>query len=1361
MKKITDLIVRFRNIILVLFIILAGISLYISKDVTINRDIAKYLPKTSETRQGMDIMEKEFGESNTSTLNIMFEDLSNDEKSKILDELTNIKGVNEVKHDESKDYNIDNYTLYVLTVDGNSESSTAKRVFDTVTTKYEDKTFATSGDVSEKNKSVLKIWVVVIAIIFAMIILIFMCDSYVEPFLFLFVIGLAVFINKGTNIMFDSVSHITDSIVAILQMALSMDYSIMLMNRYTQEKKDKKNKNKVEAMKEALFKSFLSISSSSVTTIVGLLALVFMSFTIGRDLGYVLAKGVLLSLICIFMCLPGLILLFDNLIEKTKKKVFEPKLVWLGNFEYRIRHIAPFLVIFLFVGSFFLKGNLGILYTGNENDEVAQVFKENNQMAIIYNNKYESDMLNLCNNINGKDIEVLCYGNTLNEKLKYDEFNEKLSSLGVDTKIDDYLLKILYYNYYNKNNTNKMTFNEFINFIEKDVYSNEKLNDKISNESKQNISKLKNFTNKDLYNKKLNSSEISNILGIDQDKVDALLIYYNSKNINNKLTITEFVDFMNNVVLKDSIYSASVDSNARASLKKLAKFINKNTINTALNSTDMASLFGIDKDTMDLLYTYYLINNNVETTLTINEFATFVLNNYETNTTLSSRLTTDNINNLKLLQTFSNKELINKKMNSLELSNMLGINENDIKQLLFLYYSNVLDDTKLSITDFIKSIYVIKNNTFYLEGTDVSSITNLYMFASNENDINTMILNKDGLNSVFSSINPNLVSTVYAYANKDDNYTTSIQYFLNLTIELLSNNLDSNTLNNLKLIKMIVDESISGNKTYYKANELANLLNQNQTNIIKLYGLINLANNNTSSWTLSINELVNLIIQNKDNPLVSSKLDNATISKLDLINNVMLATNNDVKFNYVDLANVIGMNETSIKSVYSLYEQLNGGIKITPIELTNFLLTHKSDEVLASKLNKNTLSDITLVNKIMNAVNNDTKFSAANLASLLGMKKDDISLIYSLYNAKYSKNNTTVSLKDFIDFVVKDVMNNKKYASNFDDSNKTKLTTINGIIKSSESKEKYTTDEIFAILSTLNNSLDKNMVELLNIYYGSEKSFNDSWTLTVEELIKYANTDIINDSRFKNFINDEMKKKITDANQKIVDAKKLLVGENYSRIVINTKLDAESDKTTEFIKNIKKQIKHDDIYLIGNSPMAYDLSNTFGKELDFITILTMVAIFVVVAITFKSIIIPGVLVVIIQTAVYLTMGVLSLLGGKVYFIALLIVQSILMGATIDYAIVYTSYYKELRQTLGVKDALINAYQKSIHTILTSASILIIVTLIVGNFASAIAAKICKTLSQGTISSLVLILFVLPAVLAAFDKVIIRKKKDIK
>ena len=125
----------------------------------------------------------------------------------------------------------------------------------------------------------------------------------------------------------------------------------------------------------------------------------------------------------------------------------------------------------------------------------------------------------------------------------------------------------------------------------------------------------------------------------------------------------------------------------------------------------------------------------------------------------------------------------------------------------------------------------------------------------------------------------------------------------------------------------------------------------------------------------------------------------------------------------------------------------------------------------------------------------------------------------------------------------------------------------------------------------------------------------------------------------------------------------------------------------------------------------------------------------------------------------MTMGILSLAGDSVYFIAILIVQSILMGATIDYAILYTSYYIEHRRTMNVKDSIINSYNQSINTILTSASILIIVTLIVGHFASAIAAKICKTISQGTMCALVLVLVLLPPILAGFDKLIVKNKID--
>ena len=152
----------------------------------------------------------------------------------------------------------------------------------------------------------------------------------------------------------------------------------------------------------------------------------------------------------------------------------------------------------------------------------------------------------------------------------------------------------------------------------------------------------------------------------------------------------------------------------------------------------------------------------------------------------------------------------------------------------------------------------------------------------------------------------------------------------------------------------------------------------------------------------------------------------------------------------------------------------------------------------------------------------------------------------------------------------------------------------------------------------------------------------------------------------------------------------------------------------------------------------------------------MIAIFIVVAITFKSIPIPLILVLVIQSAVYMTMGILSISGGSVYYLALLIVQSILMGSTIDYAILYTSYYIEFRETMNKKDAIINAYNESIHTILTSATILIIVTFVVGKFATAITSKICTTLSEGTLCAEILILVFLPALLATFDRFICKK-----
>ena len=299
---------------------------------------------------------------------------------------------------------------------------------------------------------------------------------------------------------------------------------------------------------------------------------------------------------------------------------------------------------------------------------------------------------------------------------------------------------------------------------------------------------------------------------------------------------------------------------------------------------------------------------------------------------------------------------------------------------------------------------------------------------------------------------------------------------------------------------------------------------------------------------------------------------------------------------------------------------------------------------------------------------------------------------------------------------------------------------------------------MLALINPLADNIDENTMDLLFIYYGSENNYNENWTLTVEEFVRYINDDILTDTRFDDFIDNDMRAKITDAKTTISDAKKLLVGKDYNRAIFNTTLDAEGDETYSFISSVKDKMNGKNAYIIGDSPMALEMSESFDGEMNLITVLTMIFIFVVVAFTFKSILIPIILVFLIQCAVYITMDTLTFAGGSVYFIALLIVQSILMGATIDYAILYTSYYLESRKLMNIKEALINSYNKSIHTILTSASILIIVTLIVGQFASHIASMICKTISIGTFCSMLLMLIILPSMLACADKLIIKNKK---
>ena len=1274
MRKVTDFIIEKRNYVLTIFIILSVVCLYLSTKVHINYDLTEYLPSTSETRIGMDIMKDEFPELDTSALNVMFKDLSTEDKDKIKDELENIEGVSSVTYDDSDKYNKDEYTLYEITVDGADDSKNAANVYKSVKDNYKDYEVYTSGEVATRNAPVLNIAVIALAIFCAMIILIIMCDSYVEPFLFLFVIGLAVFLNKGTNIIFSSVSNITTSICAILQMALSMDYSIMLMNRYTQEKEHTKNKE--EAMKNALYHSFGSISSSSVTTIVGLLALVFMSFTIGRDLGIVLAKGVIFSLISIFLALPALILMFDSLIEKTQKKHFSMKLDWLGNFSFGIRHMAIFLFIIIFALSYFLKGNLQYEFTSNEQDDIARVFKENNQIALIYPSNEEDYVGDYCRSLEGteKIDQILCYGNTINEPLKYDELKNKFSDLGQDVDIDDYVLKLIYFNYYNKQETT-MTFNNLVTFIENKVYPNAELSKEITPELRQNITKLKNFTSIDALNKKRTSREIASILGVSKDQVDQLFILYNATNPNTKITLPELANFINNYVLKNDTYKAYISEDQKALLKEAKPFLSKNNITTKKNSSEIANMFELSKDDVDKLFMYYESLQDINEKLTINKFVNFTLDKVYTNPEYQALFTDNTVASLKLLKVLSNKEIINTKMDIDGLAKIFDLSKDDINSILDLKNVTINGYTPAEIKELLtkyKDIFEEKT------GIDVDKL---------------------------------LAKLEEALKNAE-----------------------------------ITDEEVVTLK------KIASIFGIPEEKIDEVIGLIK-----NKEIYLTPYEFVNLILENKDNAILSKILDEKTIETLNLAKNIMESTNNGTKYNYSDMAKLIGTEDAMVKQIYTLYHIMNTNTMITPMEFAKFLLNHQNDEVLQGSLDNNSLSKLTLVNTVMDSVYNNTKYSYYDMANLINSSKDDLKLLYSLYEVQNGKK-VTLSLDIFVNYLLDNVVNDSKYAPMFTDDMKSQLNTVRAIMESVKKNTKFNLTEMLALINPLADNIDKNTMDLLFIYYGSVNHYNEDWTLTVEEFVRYINDDILTDSRFDDFIDNEMRAKVSDAKTTIGDAKELLVGKDYNRAIFNTTLEAEGEKTYSFISAVKDHMNGKNAYVIGDSPMALEMSKSFDGEMNLITVLTMIFIFVVVAFTFKSILIPIILVFLIQCAVYITMDTLTFAGGSVYFIALLIVQSILMGATIDYAILYTSYYLESRRTMDIKEALINSYNKSIHTILTSASILIIVTLIVGKFASHIAAMICKTISIGTLCSMLLMLIILPSMLACADKLIIKNKK---
>ena len=340
MEKLATFIVDKRNLFFLLYIFALIFCAIATGWVKVEDDITTYLPDTTETRQGLTVMNDNF--VTYGTANVMVSNITYDTALEIQEQLEDIDGVTTVDFDDTDEHYTNASALFSVSFDGEVGDAHAEQALQEIRDKLEG-TYDTSiySEVGYDSSADLQSEMVVIVIIAAIIIVLVLTltsRSYAEVPVLIMTFGAAALLNMGTNFLCGTISFISNSVTVILQLALAIDYAIILCHRFSDEHETLPTR---EACIAALSKAIPEISSSSLTTISGLAALAFMHFGIGRDLATVLIKAILFSLLSVFTLMPGLLVLFSKLIDKTRHKNLVPKITAVGKFDVKTRFIIP------------------------------------------------------------------------------------------------------------------------------------------------------------------------------------------------------------------------------------------------------------------------------------------------------------------------------------------------------------------------------------------------------------------------------------------------------------------------------------------------------------------------------------------------------------------------------------------------------------------------------------------------------------------------------------------------------------------------------------------------------------------------------------------------------------------------------------------------------------------------------------------------------------------------------------------------------------------------------------------------------------------------------------------------------------
>ena len=500
-----------------------------------------------------------------------------------------------------------------------------------------------------------------------------------------------------------------------------------------------------------------------------------------------------------------------------------------------------------------------------------------------------------------------------------------------------------------------------------------------------------------------------------------------------------------------------------------------------------------------------------------------------------------------------------------------------------------------------------------------------------------------------------------------------------------------------------------------------------------------------------------------------------------------------MKMSPADMAAMMGIPEVFVNLLFYIHEY---GMDTTGMTLVDFVSFISSDdflnnELFSSMIDEESKAQIGQMGALVEGLASDYEYSAQEISAILGVEEQLVQSVFYIAQLKNANifNITPMFWANVADalgmdaetiervFRIKPVKALKfaefvdiicevsQYASLIIDPEQlAELEMLGEMAEMVKEGTELTPDDLAELFSAAgdNAMLNEGSISLLYIIARGNTAGMSEVKIPLYDFFIFLSEEILQNEAFSSFFDESVAAQFDEAKKTMEDGKVQLVGPDHSRFIITLDYEVESDEIYNFYKGFHSMLDSTlsgEYYIVGATAMSYEVSQSFEREYLIISIVTAIAVFLVVWFTFKKMFLSLLLIGVIECAVFSMMSVMVAIKLPMYFIALILVQCILMGSMIDYGILFTTYYMEVRKEYSVETALPEVMKRATHAILTSSLIIVLVTLICGRFMSGAVASILTTLGIGSLCAILLILFVLPSLLVIFDKRVLGTKKE--